>query len=63
MVNMPLLKALFLMGVPYMGVGGLAMIEDIAHACTSREKQKHHTIFFEKHVMSWKQKTKTKHTS
>ena len=26
MVNKPLLKALFLMGVPYMGVGGLAMI-------------------------------------
>ena len=25
MVNKPLLKALFLMGVPYMGVGGLAM--------------------------------------
>ena len=62
MVNKPLLKALFLMGVPHMGVGGLAMIEDIAHACTSREKNTPHNFFW-KHVMSWKQKTKTKHTS
>ena len=33
------------MEVPYMGVGGLAMIEDIAQACTSREKNTPHNFF------------------